>query len=241
MAWGARTWSACSLGYARQQRCAQQPNAVGVKLRLAATESRPRLLRRAARCQLQLLVGRTAHRGGLRRFFPTRTLWRLCRVIPPASGLVPPRTARSAARARVYHAPEASHNCPGDSHRPSPGWWQAHHPPGRRPPAVWISCRALPSQYGGRSPSTRDHPCGHQHLTAGWTPFRMPIAPLRIRRLPIQTHRNVRRRLPKGCATVCQGRSVRVVIQPIAPHHARLGHRHMQQLCGEANYVAREA
>src|SRR5207247_96070 len=39
----------------------RKPNALGVKLRLAATESRPGTSRPADRCQLQRLVGLPAH------------------------------------------------------------------------------------------------------------------------------------------------------------------------------------
>ena len=45
--------------YTCRKQCVLTPNALGVKLRLAATEPRPRLPSRAARCQLQLLVGLT--------------------------------------------------------------------------------------------------------------------------------------------------------------------------------------
>ena len=66
-----------------------EPNALGVKLRLAATEAHPATPPPTARCQLQLLVGLPAHRCSLRRFSPTRTLWRLCRMIALSSGLCP--------------------------------------------------------------------------------------------------------------------------------------------------------
>jgi hypothetical protein len=59
-----------------------------VKLRLAAIESHPGSSRYAARCQLQLLVGRIAYRGGLTWETPTRAMEVIpdhCHAIAPAT------------------------------------------------------------------------------------------------------------------------------------------------------------
>src|SRR6266545_5037948 len=79
------------------------PNAVGVKLRLAATEPHPGPSRDAARCQLQLLVGRTAYRGGLTWETPTHAM----EVIPGHCHAIAPATSsRSPARHRVARVPD---------------------------------------------------------------------------------------------------------------------------------------
>src|SRR5437763_10702456 len=102
------------------------PNALGVKLRLAATEAHTATPPPTARCPLQLLVGLPAYRLGPTRFTP-RTLWRLSRVSPRSAGLRPAGAVRSRASTRVGDAPAASHNRPSEAHRPPRGRRQAHH------------------------------------------------------------------------------------------------------------------
>ena len=57
----------------------------------------------------------------------------------------------------------------------------------------------------------------------------MGLPTLRTQRLPVQTHGDLYRRLPKRRAADGEGLSVRMMIQPIAPHHARLGHWDMEE------------
>jgi hypothetical protein len=51
-----------------------QPNALGVKVHLAATEPRPRPPTPTGQVKLQLLVGLPAYRCGLTRFLPPRAM-----------------------------------------------------------------------------------------------------------------------------------------------------------------------
>jgi hypothetical protein len=94
---------------------------------------------------------------------------------------------------------------------------------------VSASCRALSSQYRRRCAPTRDHTGAHEPLPAGGTPLRMGCPTLGTQRLPVQTHGDLYGRLPKCRATDGQGLGVRLMLQPRAPHHARLGHRDMEE------------
>jgi len=123
------------------------PNAVGVKLRLAGTESHPGPSRDAARCQLQLRVGQTAYRCGLTRVSP-RALWSLEEVTPTASRPLRRRVPRSAALAGVCPVPWEPRDGPADHHRTPPGWHQAHPPP-PRPPRRY-------GRHAARSPASAD-------------------------------------------------------------------------------------
>ena len=106
--------------------------------------------------------------------------------------------------------------------------------PGTRPP--WsgssverISCGALPRGYAGRSPSPRDDTRTHGPLATGGTPLGMGVPTLGTHRLPVQTQGDLYGRLPKRRAADGEGRGVRRVIQPIAPHRTRLGYRDMEE------------
>ena len=106
-------------------------------------------------------------------------------------------------------------------------------PDTRRPwsvsPVVRISCSAFLRGYAGRSPSPREDTRTYEQLTTGGTPLRMGLPTLRTQRLPVQTHGDLHGRLPECRAADGQGLGVRLMIQPIAPHHARLGHRDMEE------------
>ena len=57
----------------------------------------------------------------------------------------------------------------------------------------------------------------------------MGFPTLGTQRLPVQTHGDLYGRLPKCRAADGQGLGVPLMIQPIAPHHARLGHWDMEE------------
>jgi hypothetical protein len=57
----------------------------------------------------------------------------------------------------------------------------------------------------------------------------MGLPTLRTHRLPVQTPGDLHGRLSKRRAADGQGLGVRMMIQPIAPHHARLGHGDMEE------------
>src|SRR6058998_738082 len=78
-------------------------NAVGVKLRLAATEDQAGTTPPTARCQLQLLVGQTAHRCGLTQFSPTCAM----EIVPDhLHAFAPAVSPGSPARHRVARVPD---------------------------------------------------------------------------------------------------------------------------------------
>ena len=92
-----------------------------------------------------------------------------------------------------------------------------------------LSCCAFPNQSGGRSPTARDDLGAHQHLAAGWTPLRERVPVLRTHHLPVQRHGDLHGQLPERCTADGQRLSMRVMVQPIAPHRPRLGHGHMEE------------
>ena len=57
----------------------------------------------------------------------------------------------------------------------------------------------------------------------------MGLPTLGTHRLPVQPHRDHHRRLPERRAARRQSRGLRRMVQPIASHGPRLGHRHMEQ------------
>ena len=83
---------------------AQTSNALGVKRRLAATETHIDTSPPTARCPLQLLVGLPAYRCGLTKVAP-RALWSLQEVTPTASSLLRLRVPWSAALVGVGLGP----------------------------------------------------------------------------------------------------------------------------------------
>jgi hypothetical protein len=105
-------------------------NALGVKRRLAATETHTDTSHPTARCPLQLLVGRTAYRCGLTQIAP-RTLWSLEEVPPTVSSPLRLRGPSSAVRRGVGCVPWKPHDGPADPHQTPPGWHQAPHTPHR--------------------------------------------------------------------------------------------------------------
>jgi hypothetical protein len=57
----------------------------------------------------------------------------------------------------------------------------------------------------------------------------MGLPTLRTHGLPVQGWWGLHRRLPKRRAADGEGLGVRLMIPPIAPHHARLGHWDMEE------------
>ena len=96
-------------------------------------------------------------------------------------------------------------------------------------PVVRISCGALPRGDAGRSPSPRDDTRAHEPLATGGTPLGMGLSTLGTHRLPVQAYGDLHGRLPKRCAADREGRGVGRMVQPASPHHARLGHRDMEE------------
>src|SRR5438874_6111262 len=96
-------------------------------------------------------------------------------------------------------------------------------------PVERISCGALLRGYMGRSPSPLDDTHTHEPLATGGTPLGMALPTLRTHRLSVQTPGDLQRRLPKRRAAGGEGRGVAWMVQPASPHHARLGHRDMEE------------
>ena len=57
----------------------------------------------------------------------------------------------------------------------------------------------------------------------------MGLPTLGTHRLPVQTSGDLQGRLPKRRAAGGEGRGVAWMVQPVSPHHARLGHRDMEE------------
>ena len=98
-----------------------------------------------------------------------------------------------------------------------PGHRQAHHLPGRSPPAACCgstSGRALPSQDRRWRPPAREHTGAHEPLPAGGTPLGMGLPTRGTHRLPGQGHRHLHRQLPKGGTADREGLRRRRVPQP---------------------------
>ena len=143
-------------------------------------------------------------------------------TIPPATG--PDRLPGGAVVRRLGPLSSPDH-CPACGETP-PGHRQTPHPPDRLLPAacrVSASCRECPSPYRRGRTATRDDAGTHEPLPAGGTPFRRRVAPLGTHGLPVQGWWGLHRRLSKRRAAAGQGRGVRRMIQPVAPHDARLG------------------
>ena len=165
-----------------------QPNALGVKLRLAATEPRPRPPPPTARCQLQLLVGQTAYRCGLTRCFHPHAMEFTPgspHVIRPVAGPAgPPREGVMG----VPGAATASGHCP-PAVVPRPLAATRHTTPLAGLPSCSALMRRAPPMAAGRSTPPRDDARAHEQLPAGRTPLGMGVPPLGTHRLPVQTHR----------------------------------------------------
>src|SRR5215470_1600011 len=149
-------------------------------------------------------------------------------TIPPATG---PDSLPGGAVVRRLGPLSPPDHCPACGETP-PGHCQTHYPPDRLLPAacrVSASCRAFSSPYRRWRTATRDDAGTHEQLTAGGTPFRMRVAPLGTHGLPVQGWWGLQRRLSTRRAADGQGRGVRRMIQPVAPHDARLGHRDMEE------------
>jgi hypothetical protein len=74
-----------------------------------------------------------------------------------------------------------------------------------------------------RSPTAQDNPRAHEPLPAGRTPFRVRLAPLRTRRLPIARDRDDHGQLPHLRPAVHQRLRVGVMVQPLEAHDPALG------------------
>src|SRR5262249_61699418 len=72
-------------------------------------------------------------------------------------------------------------------------------------------------------------PVPQQPLATGGTPLGLGAPAPRTPRLPVQRGWRLQRRLAQRRTTDGQGRRVAGMIQPIAPHRARLGHRDMEE------------
>jgi hypothetical protein len=159
-------------------------------------------------------------------------LWSLGRVTPTPSRL--PQALTASPVGPVVRSPgplSPPDRVPARAGTPR-GHRQTDPPPGCSLPAAWrgsASCRALLSPYGRWRTATRDDAGTHEQLTAGGTPFRMRVAPLGTHGLPVQGWWGLHRRLSKRRAADGQDLGVRRMIQPVAPHYARLGHRDMKE------------
>src|SRR5262249_51319035 len=112
------------------------------------------------------------------------------------------------------------------------GHRQTDPTPGRSPPAAWrgaASCRALPSPHQRWRTATWDNAGAYEPLPAGGTPLRMGLSTLCTQRLPVQPQGNLHGRLPERRAADGEGLGGRMLIEPIAPHRARLGYRDMEE------------
>ena len=89
--------------------------------------------------------------------------------------------------------------------------------------------RRTPPRIGGEEPLPGDDTRTHEPLATGGTPLGMALPTLRTHRLPVQTPGDLQGRLPKRRAAGGEGRGVAWMVQPVSPHHARLGHRDMEE------------
>ena len=101
--------------------------------------------------------------------------------------------------------------------------------PGLLPPSHPPHAARSPASPGGGAPPRGTTPvhtksCPHAGQRSGCR-----VTPLRTRRLPVERHGDLHRRLPERRATDGQGLHLGGMIQPVGPHHPRLRHRHMQE------------
>jgi hypothetical protein len=138
----------------------------------------------------------------------------------------PPRMPRSRPRSRRAERSQRSPQTAGEPHEAD-----ARH----TTPRAGLSLRCHP--HAARSPAHRTGGAPPRGMTPGHTsscpqggaPLRMDFASLGAHRLPVQTRWRLHRRLPEHHTADRQGLSMRVMVQPIAPHSACLRGWHMQE------------